>query len=416
MEISKVLGQKVTAKNIFRFISDVYHSQKLVEFLSFIVWEFKYQFHLYGNHQVLKFNNKNPLTILTQNRKRPKIKSNGFQISQSRVNWALVFIDNSQNLWGSIIGAESTLCQLSPEGDQINSFEFEDKILGLYINKAENVFCCVKGILYKFEHIKKSFKKVLKFSTPHSYFRQEAFTETPKGELLIGEYANIFKEKKWKFVGYIYHSLDNGNSWKKIDFLQKTGINKHVHILKWSHLINGLILTDGDNQKNIWLNKSNKHFDRLSSTPKLGWKKLNKFHIQKGGYTGIAELSDKIIFGTDYNGGTNFLISTNDMIHFDEKVIPDPYRRAIFNRIAIRKKEKNKYEIWSTLKFTHSIKIKSLVMLSTDSGKSWKKIIEYDGTQFEINIISNATEITNEIYLKIQDKKDNMATTIYIHS
>ena len=415
MEISKIYRKKIIAKNIYQFIVDVYHSGKWVELLSFILWEIKFKFFT-REHQILKFTSKNSLRVLTMNSKRQEIKSNDFEISQSDVKWTLIFIDNSQNLWGCVFHDESTLLQLSPKGRMIKSFKFVDKIKGVYVNKIGGVFCCAGGVLYKSVNTNKSFTEVLKFSTPHSYFLQDAFAETPNGELFIGEYANVIEDKKWKFVGYIYRSLDNGNTWKKIDFLKKAGINKHVHILKWSNVISGLILTDGDNKKNIWVNMSNIQFEHSSSSPKLGWKKLNKYHIQKGGYTGIAELNDKIIFGSDYAGGTNFLISTSDMIKFDEKVIPDPYRRAIFNRIAIRRNKKNEYEIWSVISFKHSKRIRSLVMLSTDSGKTWKKIIEYDGTQFEIRMISNSREISKELYLLIKDKNKNMVTTMFIHS
>ncbi|MCF7560368.1 hypothetical protein L3X39_06915 [Sabulilitoribacter multivorans] len=416
MTISEIFGKKITVQKALQFISDIYYSGKLVELSSFIVWEIKYLLFFYRNSQILKFNGANPLRFFTRKDKLLEIKSESFEISKSDIDWVLVFIDDSQNLWGNIINNESTLFQFSPEGILINSFELKDKISGIYINKKNSVFCCAAGILYKLSENKKLLREVLKLSTCDSYFLQDAFTETPKGELFIGEYANIFENKKWKFVGYIYHSIDNGDTWNKIDFFKKTGVNKHIHILKWSNVVNGLIMTDGDNQKNIWLNKSNKYFNRLSSTPELGWKKLNKYHIQKGGYTGIAELNNKILFGTDYNGGTNFLISTKDMICFDKKVIPNPYRRSTFNRIAIRRNKLNKLEIWSNIRFKHNKKIKSLVMLSIDDGETWKKIIEYDGTQFEIDIISNSRKVITEIYLLIKDKKEESFTTLLINS
>src|SRR5690606_27128769 len=157
--------------------------------------------------------------------------------------------------------------QLSAKGIMLNFFKFNGNIKGLYINKKGYVFCCIKGVLFKSHDGNQSFAEVLRLSTSESFFLKDAFTETPNGELFIGEYANIVADRRWKFVGYIYHSIDNGNSWRKIDFLKKAGINKHVHILHWSNIINGLILTDGDNQKNIWINKSKTKFDTPSSDP-----------------------------------------------------------------------------------------------------------------------------------------------------
>ncbi len=415
MEISKIFKGNITAKRIFKFIADLYRYDKIRELLSFIVWEFQYIF-LYRKHQLLPFIDTTPLSVLSQIDKQAKIKSDSFEISQSIVNWSLVFIDSSQNYWGTKYDDESTLYRCTAEGETIASFKFKGTVLGVYISKTDSIFCCANGILYKSSEDKKSFKEVLKFSTSDSYFLIDAFTESPTGELFVAEYANIFENKKWKFVGYIYYSLNNGDSWKKTDFLKKAGINKHVHLLKWSNIINGLILTDGDNQKNIWMNLSKTQFEKPALSPKSGWKKLNRYHIQKGGYTGFAELDDKIIFGSDYNGGTNFLISTKDMIKFEEKVIPNPYRRAIFKRIAIRINEKNEYEIWAVIQFKHSRKIKSLIMLSMDSGKTWKRIIEYDGTRFRVLMISNSRQIAKELYLLIIEKNKNIATTMYIHS
>ena len=130
----------------------------------------------------------------------------------------------------------------------------------------------------------------------------------------------------------------------------------------------------------------------------------------------MSELDGKILFGSDYNGGTNFLVSTNDMIKFDSKVMPAPYRRAVFDRLVVRRNKKNEFEIWSTVRFKHSKKVRSLVMMSNDNGETWNRIIEYDGTQLGINIISNSKEIANELYLLIKNTKENIATTIRIHA
>ncbi|MEP6595744.1 MAG: hypothetical protein ABJA71_07340, partial [Ginsengibacter sp.] len=39
----------------------------------------------------------------------------------------------------------------------------------------------------------------------------------------------------------------------------------------------GLILTDGDNKKLTWINKSGK-YDIISKDKNSGWKKINRFH------------------------------------------------------------------------------------------------------------------------------------------
>ena len=416
MELSEVLKKKASLKGILHFITGLYHSGKMVELCSFVVWELKYKLSLFGKNQQLKFDASPPLRVLTNIDNIAKIKEDCFETSRSSINWSLVFKDQSQDYWGTMYNDQSILYHYSSEGTLLTSFQFEDEVLGLYITKTNIVFCCANGIVYRKAENEKSFKEVVKFCTSESCFRIDAFTETPKGELFFGEYANVKEGKKWKFVGYIYYSSNTGNSWKTIDFLKEEGINKHVHIIKWSDVINGLILTDGDNQKNIWINTSESQFEKSALSPRSGWKKINKNHISKGGYTGFAELQDKIYLGTDYNGGTNFLISTNDMVEFESKVIPNPYRRAISDRLTVRMDEKGAYELWSTLQFGHSGSVRNLVMVSKNRGETWEKIMEYDGTKFEISLISNSKDIAKELFLLIEDRKNKTASTLCIHS
>ncbi|MDC6355730.1 MULTISPECIES: hypothetical protein [Robiginitalea] len=405
----------MTPKKILLFVVGLYYSGKIIELTSFIIWELKYSLKLYSKNQILEFSDNHPSYILEDDFLPSEIQAKNFNLSRNEINWSLVFIDGLNNYWGVKYEEQSTLFYYTAENKLISSFRFNGQILGIYVSKANNVFCCANGVLYKLCEIKNRFIPVQEFSTPHSYFRIDAFTESPSGELFIGEYANVYKKNKWKFVGHIYHSRDNGNSWKTIDFLKNVGVNKHVHIIKWSNILKGLILTDGDNQKNTWINISEYQFDKPSSYAYLGWKKLNKYHIQKGGHTGIAELHDQIFFGSDYMGGTNFFIKTNDMKRFTPTVIPNPYRRSIFNRIAIRKSQHQKYEIWSGLKFEHSGNLRSLIMVSTDLGETWERIIEYDGTQFDVLIISNSVEIASELHLVIKDKKKKVSTTICVN-
>ena len=192
-------------------------------------------------------------------------------------------------------------------------------------------------------------------------------------------------------------------------------MNKHVHILKWSNLIQGLVMTDGDNQKNIWVNRSDCNFESPSKNSKKGWKRLNKNHLQKGGYTAIAEINATILLGTDYNGGSNFLAVTSNMLDFKFKTIPNPYRRAPFDRIVVRLNAKNELEVWSSLVFWNSESVKSLLMVSYDHGQTWKKVVEYDGTQLNLRLISMSNTITRNVYFTLKDRNGLRAKAMHIH-
>lgn len=414
-EISDLYQRKKNVSNILRFISKLYTSGKIVELLSFIVWEFKYQLSLYDKNQTLQFKEGSALINLKKELRFSEFKSNDFDISVNAHNWYFLYLDHVQTKWGCLFENQKTLFKQTTSGHLQECFTFKNKIRELFIMKSGIIFCCSNGVLYKSNN-GNSFKEVLKFTTLDSRFRKDGITETPNGHLFIGEYANVRENNRWKFAGYIYHSINNGESWQKLDFLKKAGINKHVHIVQWSNHFNGLIMADGDNQKNIWLNTSSEHFNNTASDSKLGWKKINKRHINKGGYTAILEVENQIILGTDYNGGTNFLVTTVDMVTFKALVIPNPYRRAIFDRITIRKNTNGALEIWATLFFMHHKSVKSLLMLSKDRGESWEKVIEYDGTKLELIIVSANTIFSEEIFLSLKSKNHENVLSLKIHS
>lgn len=416
MEISSIFKKVINPRSIYQFVSNVYYSEKLTELSSFIVWEIKYLLRLYSKNDILSFNiESHPIIYKNMNidPSNEELASHGIQ--KSSIKWSIVFIDGEGNYWGKVFGSANSLHKISENYNCTQKYEFSNSIQSLYIDKQDSVFCSVLGTLYMYAKGAEQFVEVLKFSTSSSYFRQDAFTESPNGDLLIGEYANIFENKKWKFVGYMYHSNDGGKNWVKIDFLKGAKINKHIHILKWSYSLNGLIMTDGDNQKNIWFNSSKTEFHKISSDASTGWKKLNKRHIDKGGHTSFNELDGEIYLGTDYNGGTNFLSKTKDLVNYQSKVVPNPYRRSVFQRIAIRKCQNGSHEVWASLKFKHSSKVRSLLMMSRDNCATWNKIIEYDGTTVQVDIISESVQSTNKIYLSVREADKNLGDTYVIN-
>lgn len=407
-----IYNRKKTPRSIFEFLIKLYYSEKIEELLSFFVWEIKYRLKLFGHRQKLKLDGHLGLYIKAG---FDGLKTSDFAISKSKYNWVFFYLDGQGCCWGSTFEAKSTLINLSSGGVVQHRFAFENRIEGLYIDSHVNIFCCAGGTLYKKGALENDFVEVLKFSTPESRFRKEAFAEDGRGNLFVGEYANIFENKRWKFVGYVYYSFDSGDTWFRTDFLKKAGVNKHVHIIKWSRVVNGLVLTDGDNQKNIWINRSDSCFDKIAMDDTLGWKKLNKVHIQKGGYTAVVETRNEILFGTDYNGGTNFLVSTKDMERFSSQVVPNPYRRAVFDRIVLRKNRKEKIEMWCSIVFGNSNRVRSLLIMSNDMGRSWKKILEYDGTKMDLRIISMSNKLSDKVYFTLKSRNGEEATAMQIH-
>ena len=81
-------------------------------------------------------------------------------------------------------------------------------------------------------------------------------TELPDKTLIIGEYGNVWENNRWRKSAYLYFSVDMGETWEKSDFLIKKGANKHVHIVKYSKLLDKIFVADGDNKKKLWISDS----------------------------------------------------------------------------------------------------------------------------------------------------------------
>ena len=407
----KIYRTPFSVKKYFNILIYLFHSKKIMELLSFAVWEIMYKLNI--NNKKISFSNDIPLNYI-DNTKSTLNSSEFYNISKCNNSWLILCQNSSDTIFGCKYDELNILYRYINEINISKLYEFKHSIQKIFINKKDTIYVCSGGVIYTSNDFGATFSNVLNLTTPESYFREEAITETPNGDIFIGEYANVREGKGWKFVGYVYHSGNNGKNWVKLDFLKKNGINKHIHILKWLDNIGGLVLTDGDNKKGVWINKSTNQFHKTSKSAQCGWKKITKTHIQKGGYTGIIETKNKILFGTDYYGGTNFLVITKNLKKKQSLVIPDPYRRSIFHRLVSRADKNKNEEIWASLIFKERDKAKSLIMMSRDSGDTWTKVIEYDGTQFELHFILTSKYIQTKQYITAIDKTNSVATTFCV--
>ena len=166
--------------------------------------------------------------------------------------------------------------------------------------------------------------------------------------------------------------------------------------------MNRVFVADGDNKKKIWISEPLNSSDSGNS---FGWKAINKFHIQMGGYTSVVESGNKILFGTDYQGGTNFVVTTVDGVNFDKMVVPDPYRRSPIDNMVLRKSKRGD-EIWANLPYS-AANTKCLLMYTVDGGNSWEKVIEYNRSDHKVWLINSSTEPSDFLYLLIEDSKNN---------
>ncbi|KFF28448.1 beta propeller repeat protein [Chryseobacterium vrystaatense] len=396
---------KINFLNFLPFVNDIVKSNKSEELLSFLIWEFSW-FFFKKNIKQVQFVNEKPSLLFNKSFNEVCLILHP-NFCESSDDFSLVYFDKNSGIFGSMISNPSKLFFKDGVGNIVQRFDFDNNIEGIFIDSRGSVFVCCGGIVFKSTDSGFTFKKVLAFSSDQSRFLFETITETENNEILIGEYANVKKDRKWIFVGYIYISYDAGESWKKSDFL-KNKINKHIHIVKWIKSLKYLVLTEGDNKKGIWINNSNNYILQGKSKEK-GWFRLNKFHIQKGGYTSLVETKKNIILGTDYYMGTNFIVSTANFKKFSSAMIPDPYRKsAVFRMLYLRNGM-----VWGSL-YNHVSPNRSLLMYSRDFGKTWYKFLEYDGSMIKMSIVSNSGE--DCFYVLIEDLFSDQFKTYKMYS
>jgi hypothetical protein len=390
MIAKSIFNHPLTISRVFSFAFSVLRHGKTKELFSFILWELKYVLGFYKAN-IIKFNS-SPFINLTEE----ALISCAF-LRKTTADWKIICFDKKGCLYGStkINPEQLYLCR---EGKPVLLFTLSQEITGIFIAESGTLFVSSGGKMFRYLNGTLSDSPVFEFSTPKSLFLPSAFTEDKHGTLFVGEYVNLFY-KKWHFAAYLYCSIDDGKNWTRTGFLKEKGTNKHIHIVKWSPLLNGLVLTDGDNNKKLWFRKS--EADTVRMNPGSGWKDITKRHVKMGGYTAMLETHKQIIFGTDYNGGTNFLVSTSDLSVFNKKVIPNPYRRSRFTNMVMTR-ENEAVRIWTVLHGDSGGKTKSLLMMSADEGQTWNKIIEYNGKIFHVNILNNSKQILDNLYISIE--------------
>jgi hypothetical protein len=405
------LFRKQGGKRLFLFAHDVFKSGKLREFTSFIVWELLHQLRLFPNRQYIQFKHPDALSlnneIVTGDQFQAKVtaffESRGVNVSRCPQTWKLLFVDGRNQVFGSFYPDDYDLYK-SVDNDVSPVFlqTFPDRIKAIFVSSRGTIFVCVKGSVYTSSDDGASFQKSLDLGSEESFFRfNNGVTETPDQTVIIGEYGNVWDENGWRKLAYLYFTSDEGQTWEKSDYLIKKGTNKHIHVVKYSKLLDRLLIADGDNYKKLWVSGPISAFD--SRNPRLT--AVNRFHIQIGGYTSVAEMDDKILFGTDYQGGTNFIVETVDGAKYKRRIIPDPYRRSPIDNM-VQRKSKTGTEVWANLPFS-TASTKSLLMYSMDSGETWNKVIEYDSGAYKVWLLNASDGIRETVYFSIQDSRNN---------
>lgn len=396
--------------NMPTLVITIFKYRKLEEFLSFIIWEICYVLRFFRSKNYIRFKNNDPIIDISDNQLIELCRKNELAgyfekkdvcASQLDLKWVNIFSDKNETLWGSIAANTNFLYRSHDKGKSAKEmFAFPSKIQSIYIDNRNSIFVCSEGTVFKSKDHGISFYQVLELSSRTSYFRDCGFTEDDIGRLFIAEYS--FNESDWPSA-WIYWSVDYGDTWEKSDFLIDQGANRHAHIIKYFKGTSKLCLTDGDNKKRLWINDTMQDFSSKASGNNInGWRLVNKTHIKMGGYLSAENIQDDMILGTDYLGGTNFIVKTNNCKKFRKFVISNPYRRNPVVKI-IRTRSKSGYEVWACLRnWSRSKYSKGAILRSNDNAETWFKFIEYNGLKYDIDIISNSILPLGYFFIRIK--------------
>lgn len=415
------MGRELTKRHAFMFRNtlasplafarDIYQYGKLRELTSFVIWEVFHKLALFPKARYLRFDAvrpfaldpHSPLPLASQIGLEEPFRTRGLTITRSPHAWKALFITPAGEFLGCLYPEDHVLYKSADGGSSLERLSsFDGPIKSLFVSSRGTLFVCVAGAVFRSTDGGGAFSKAFAFASATSFFRHNnGMTETPAGTLIVGEYGNVWEGKDWRRLAHLYFSSDEGETWHQSDFLIRRGANKHVHLVKYCRTLDKVVVTDGDNKKRLWMSGASNVADLQDPG---AWKLVNRFHVQMGGYTSAVESEGTVWFGTDYQGGTNFIVQTTDGRSFDKAVVPDPYRRSPIDNL-VRRKAKGGPEIWANLPYSTADTL-GLLMYTADGGRSWRRLLEYSRSTHKVWLLSASTDGAAELYLSVEDLRN----------
>lgn len=396
--------------SILRFMRYIYTSQKIAELTSFIIWELRVRLGIMGPK--LQFSNEEPLSLEANTKENTPLKrrlKDILQKSKAAIHEmpdiGSIYLYEKNRGWGYLRGKAQDLYHWEIEGNELKVLgqnSLKGAIQSIFVTSKGLPFVCENGTIHRQATNGSSFEEVLQMTYPFCHFRSHSgMAELPDQRLIIGEYGSKLRNSRWESLANIYISEDMGMTWIKSDFLIEEKANKHVHIVHYFQHSNSLILTDGDNKKRLWINDTKKDLYKKLRTKDGpdGWRALTHFHLQMGGHLSAAEFEEMAFLGTDYFGGTNFMLSTKDFKCFNKQYLPAPYRRSIIYSMQTAGNS-----LWALVKPPYFRSCRGLLMMLKKGTNKWKKVIHFDHHLWDVNMISNSVELVDSVMIGIKHK------------
>jgi hypothetical protein len=309
------------------------------------------------------------------------LRLHNFSVVESATKWLVI----TESADGTIFGVTSDQPHVLRRADSVSAtptdlFEFNKPISCVFISSNNRIFVAVKGLVYLSKNGGSHFDPMLQLSDDDSaIWHNHGMDETPHG-LIIGEYGNVTSRtwNFWKSVAYLYSTHDYGDSWRRFDYLVRTGA-KHVHLVKYSRRFGRLIVTDGDKRKqSYWVDE----MDQMK-LPDFTKARFDSF-ARGGGHTAFAETENSTILGTDYRTAPNSIICMRSSGYSGARMLPRPYRHSpVMNMLCMKHRG-------GTITFAYLFGglcswCENALIYSDDDGETWCSLIKFDKyVQFSI--------------------------------
>jgi hypothetical protein len=339
-----------------------------------------------------------------------------FSVVESPTKWLVI----TESANGTIFGATRDRSSVLQRSDNLRStatelFDFRNPIFAVFISSSGHLFVATRGVVYLSKNGGRHFDAVLHLSHGEStVWHNHGIDEATQGLIVIGEYGSIAERDRtrsfWKSVAYLYLTRDDGETWRRIDYLARHCGSKHVHLVKYSRRFGRLIVTDGDKCKqSYWIAPIN---ETAAWNFKEG--RFDSF-VWGGGHTAFAETSNGTLLGTDYRVAPNSIICVRSSEDCSARMLPSPYRRScVLNMYSINDGAGS--ITFAYLKSSLSDRSESALIFSNDGGNSWNRLIEFNGRDVDFCIANSQQGIGRSLVISFNNRISGENRTIILSS
>jgi len=311
------------------------------------------------------------------------LRLHNFSVVESATRWFII----TESADGVFFGVTDDRPNVLQRADNLSStpvelFEFSKPIFCVFMSSSNRIFVATKGVVYLSKNGGSHFDPVLQLSDEDStVWHNHGIDETPQG-LVIGEYSNIINTGwTWDFykqVAYLYVTHDDGESWRRLDYLIRTGA-KHIHLVKYSRRLARLLVTDGDKRKqSYWLGLIDQMKPRDFEAARFD------AFTRGGGHTAFAETENATLLGTDYPIAPNSIVCVRSLEDSRARMLPRPYRHSPVLNMFCMKYHAGKIT-FAYLYGGLCPRCQNGLVYSDNDGDSWYRLIEFDKyVQFSI--------------------------------